>query len=158
MPLSDFGFWNPGISIAAGALQQLPHPIKSLQINDKWDFKQMKIPLKDGISLAGHSYSGVRITASGDLAKDKAGTTVLTEILTFDAWSDFRSQMNRDSGDTPYEFFIYHDAGEPIYRKFKNVWPVNSSLGLGDDNNVVFVWSAEWVAEDTVVYTTAPGA
>jgi len=158
MPLSDRNLWKPALYINPD-LRRLPRPVTSLVVVDKWKFNESKVPLKDGVSISGHAFDGVRIRVSGSVGIDPAGTTVATEILMFDAYKDFRGYMDLDSTDTPYEFFIYHDTGGGgTYRKFKNVWPVNLSMDLGDDNNALFKWSAEWITEDPVIYTTAPGA
>ena len=158
MPLSDRNLWKPAIYVDA-TLRRLPRPVGSLSIIDGWRFNESEVPLKDGATISGHSYKAPRIRVSGQMAIDDTGSTKLTEIGMFDAWSTFRGYMNLDSTEAGYEFFVYHDTGGGgTYRKFKDVWPVSMNMDLGDDNNAVFTWSAEWVIEDHVIYTTAPGA
>lgn len=156
MPLSDYTKWNPGI-YKGGTFYQLPRPVQQLQIVDAWKFDESKIPLKDGVSISGHSLDGVRIRAGGSVSKDEDGDAVLTEIAMFDAYKDFRAVADLSSTDSAYEFIIYDD-GSSVYRKFKDVWPVNLSCEIGDDSASLFKWSGEWIAEDTTIYTTAPGS
>lgn len=158
MPLSDSNLWKPALYIDPN-LRRLLRPVTSLTVIDKWKFNESKVPLKDGVSISGHAFDGVRIRVSGSIGINSAGAIVATEIGMFDAYNTFRGYMDLSSNDSPYEFFIYHDTGGGgTYRKFKNVWPVSMSMDLGDDNEPLFKWSAEWITEDSTIYTTAPGA
>lgn len=142
-------------SIYVASLTEFPKPVTSLVLNDRWDMDIHKVPLNAGQFTEGRTKNGVSINISGFVGK-QAGTTKLTEEAMFGVLESLRTTL--DTVTSKFEFFVYHDTGTSTYRKFKDVVCQSFSCGLGDETRVPFSYSAELLAEDPVIYTTAPGA
>lgn len=148
--------WKPAIR-KGGTLTLLPRPVTLLKPHDSWDMRDSKVPLKDGSIVTGHSFNAVEIEIAGMLAID-GSVADLTEQEMFTHYESMRNLLNINSDAQKYEFFIYHDAGTGVYRKYKQCSARDLVLSFGDDDHVVFTYSATIIADDPTIYTTAPGA
>lgn len=149
--------WKPAIWDGS-ALFQLPRPIEQLTVRNGWDVRESKVPLKDGGSSIGHSRNAVEIQVAGWHTIDE-GTAKFTEETQFALYEELVGvlDVSSDASDR-YEFFLYHDSGSATYRKYKNCWTRSFSSDFGDQARVQFPYSITIVADDPVIYTTAPGS
>lgn len=147
--------WKPAIW-KGGSLTLLPRPVTALRPHDTWDMRDSKVPLKDGSVTTGHSFNAVEIEIAGKMAI-QSSVANLPEQEMFTHYESLRNLLNINDDSQKYEFFIYHDAGSGIYRKYKSCSCRDLALGFGDDDRVVFTYQATIIADDPVVYSTSPG-
>ena len=140
-----------------GAVTEMPKPTPQVTIGDSWDSRQSKVPLADGITFDGLSRNGTEIRVSGQFGLDTSGTYLGEENM-FARYETIRTKIDISADSDKYEFFLFHDTVEPLYRKFKSCVTRSLDLSLGDDDRIAFVYNLVIVAEDPVIYSTAPGA
>ena len=145
--------WQTG---DGSTVTELPKPIVDFSIADGWDIRKSKVPLADGETYDGHSINGPIIAVQGSIGRDTSGKYIDEETM-FDRYLIIRSKLDISSSSEKYEFFIYHDVGSATYQKFKSCSTRSFELFLGDDDNKLFEYSLSVIAEDPVIYTTAPG-
>jgi hypothetical protein len=148
--------WNPGI-YRSGAFWPLPRPILSLKVTDEWDVDRQKPIKSDGEQVTGHSMKGVMIEVSGCI-NIQSGSAQLDETSQWAMYKTFRSKVDVSQDSDKYEFFIYYDSGGGIYEKYKSVSCLNLTVELGDDERIKFPYSAQFIADNTTIYTTAGGS
>ncbi|MFG0333627.1 MAG: hypothetical protein ACF8TS_09725 [Maioricimonas sp. JB049] len=136
-----------------GTLYELPRPIRSLRIQDEWDFQRFKVPLVAGDLTVGSSREGVDIIVSGQIGS-QSGELRLTEADMFTELEALRSALNQAADDDPYEFFLYHDPGDATYRSFRDCTTVRFEYDLS--NQALFTYSAVIHAGDPMIYAEAP--
>ena len=148
--------WRPMIYNAT-VLTPLPRPILSLDIIDKWDYQESKVPKRAGSRVAGHSRGPRRIEVVGELAIDD-GTPAISEddqialLAKLDLAVDIEGQER-------YEFFIYHKSTSPTsYRKFKSCYTDSLKVSLGDEHRSPMSYSLTILTENPTLYATAEGA
>lgn len=136
-----------------GTLYELPRPIRSLRIQDEWDFTRFKVPLVDGDLTVGRSRDGVDIVIAGQIGS-QAGTLRLTEAEMFAELEALRAALNPLPDDEPYEFFVYHDPSAGTYRSFRRCSTVRFEYDLS--NHALFEYSAVIHADDPTIFHDAP--
>ncbi|QDU41031.1 hypothetical protein Mal4_53960 [Maioricimonas rarisocia] len=134
-------------------LYELPRPIRSLRIQDEWDFQRFKVPLVDGDLTVGSSRDGVDIIVSGQIGS-QSGELRLTEADMFSELEALRTALDRSAGDAPYHFFLYHDPGAETYRSFRECTTVRFEYDLS--KQALFAYSAVIHAGDPTIYSDAP--
>lgn len=147
--------WKPAI-YKSSTLTLLPRPVHTLDIMDKWEFEESKVPKRDGCRMAGHSRGPRRIEVTGELGSHN-GTPTISEDDQLAAMALLDAAIDID-GETRFEFFIYHDTVGPSYRKYKNCAPDAMKWSLGDENRSPMAYTLSIIAEDPALYPTAPGA
>ena len=133
--------------------QELPRPILRFRVQDAWDYKQFKVPLKDGDTLVGQSQQGIDISIEGQIGS-QSGALKLSEAEMFDALENLRAALNVDGTDGKYDLFLYHDASSATYRKFQACTTVRFEYDLSE--KAIFTYSVTIHAEDPGIYSTAP--
>lgn len=146
--------WQTG---DGSTVTELPKPIVDFSIADGWDMRKSKVPLADGESYDGHSQNGAIISVQGSLGLDASGTYIGEQAM-FQRYIVIRDKIDISAEGDKYEFFIFHDTVEPLYRKFKDCSTRSFEAFLGDDDHTLFEYNLIVIAEDPVIYTTAPGA
>jgi hypothetical protein len=136
-----------------GELYELPRPVTTLRLLDAWDAERMKVPLRDGDLLAGHSRQGVDIAIEGQIAS-QAGTLRLTEEEMFLELDELRTRLNVAAGESPYEFFLYHDPATETFRSFRNCSTVRFEYDLSDAR--LFTYAITLHAADPVIHEEPP--
>lgn len=135
----------------------LPRPLPSVRVQLAWDHEKKKAIRKDGEQISGVSRNALEIQISGLLAIDTDTPRIYEEDM-FALWSSLVTNMDVDN-NTKFELFLYYrTTGTPYYRKFKRVSPASLTFDMGDQARVPFQYTATFLAEDPVIYTTAPGA
>ena len=127
----------------------------SLRVRDSWDFQTFKIPLADGNTVVGGSRHGVEIIVEGRFGS-QAGTLTLTEADMFEEIKNFRNALDVPVSSDTYSFFLYYDATQGIYRKFKSCSTIRFEFDLSDEK--LYSYSAVIHAADPNFYSTSPGA
>jgi hypothetical protein len=136
----------------------LPQPIIQLDPGWLWKQQEHKVPRVAGAVSYGLALESVPISITGELAKNASGIT-LTEQEMWTELETLRGKLAAADDAEKLELFVYHDAsGGGTYRKFKQVRPVSLQASIGDDRNVVFGYQLVLMAENPVIYTTAPGS
>lgn len=136
-----------------GTLYELPRPIRSLRIQDQWDFTRFKVPLVDGDLTVGRSRDGVDIVIAGQIGS-QAGMLRLTEAEMFAELEALRAALHQSADDGPYELFVYHDASAGTYRSFRGCSTVRFEYDLS--NHALFDYSAVIHADDPTIYRDPP--
>lgn len=149
--------WKPAI-YRDSTLTWLPRPVEGFHLQNEWDKRDSKVPLKDGISTTGHSQNGRVITIRGNVGWNESGPLpdegdALTELEAILTLVDISADSEK------FELFIYHDAGSATYRKFKECSPQSFTYAIGEkqDERVSAPYDLVILAEDPVLYSTAPG-
>lgn len=135
------------------ALYELPRPVRTVRIQDAWDFEDFKVPLADGDSLVGRSQQGVDISLEGQCGT-QADALKSTEQEMFEELETLRSKLGVSSPGETYDLFLYHDDVSGLYRHFKSCTTVRFEYDLSDKH--LFTYTALVHAEDPVIYTTGP--
>ena len=146
--------WQSG---DGSTVTELPKPTPNVNIGDAWDMRTSKVPLADGLTFDGMSRNGTEIRVGGKFGLDTSGR-FLDEENMFGRYETVRAKIDVSSDAEKYEFFFFHDTGSATYRKFKSCVTRSMDLSLGDADRIVFIYNVVIVAEDPVIYTTAPGA
>lgn len=149
--------WNPGI-FKNGVFSALPTPAKVLNLSISWDAHRSKTPLADGITSTGQTLNEQRFNISGSLVKNAAKTKLFEDIDIVTAFENLKLLLNVDDDSDKYEFFILKDDGNSVYRKFKSCYAESLVFGYGDNDMHDPTYSADIVAENPLMFSTAPGA
>lgn len=150
--------WKPAI-YKGSTLTWLPRPVDTVRLTTEWDNRESKVPLKDGISTTGHSLNGRVITIGGKTGKNESGF-LCTDEDRMDELEAVLTLLDISADSEKFELFLYHDAGSGVYRKFKQCSPKSYGYAQGErqDERVHSPYELVIVAEDPVLYSTAPGA
>lgn len=150
--------WKPAI-YKDSTLTQLPRPISRVRLNLDWDRRESKVPLLDGLSTTGHSKNGRIITISGQFGWNADGP-LCDEGDSLDEAEVLIGLLDIATDSEKFELFLYHDASSAVYRKFKQCSPVSFGDAHGDtqEERVAGPYELVILAEDPVLYTTAPGS
>lgn len=135
-------------------LYELPRPVLEVRVQDGWDADQFKVPLRDGDERAGFSRQGVDISCAGQFGSSQ-GELATSEEAMFAAWTELRDVLSVGTSAEKYEFFLYFDAVNETYRKFKKCSTLRLECDLS--NKHLFEYALLVHAEDPVIYTTGPG-
>ena len=131
--------------------------------------QEHRIPLKTGGLDFGTTEGPVSITIAGETGHDPDGIITyygsdteenrrLWEAQMWNKLIAIRTLINAHTDDNPLELFFIYDTVGPQYIKFKSVVPRGFNFNLGDGVSTYFTYDAAFVANDTTIYTTAPGA
>lgn len=153
--------WNPAI-YSNGSMYFLPRPVLRFQVGDEWNVDRQKVPKKQGEQIVGHSKNAVKISVSGLFGViGPRGTSepelLISEGLMYPQYELLRARCDISSEATKFELFKYYDPYSGTYRKYKSVSVLNLSADLGDNDRITFPYSIDFIADDPVIYSTAPG-
>jgi hypothetical protein len=136
-----------------GVLYQLPRPVRSLRMQDSWDFAQFKVPLADGDAIEGRSQNGVDIAIEGECGT-QAGTLLADEAGMFGELEALRTALGVSTPEDAYELFLYHDAVAGTYRSFRECSTVRFDYDLSEPR--LFTYSILIHADNPQVFDEAP--
>lgn len=150
--------WKPAI-YKGSTLYELPRPVPALTIKDGWDMREAKVPLSDRTFVNGVSKNGVTIVVGGLIAiNGETGVQLCAETDRLAAYVEMRSALDVSDDTERFEFFVCHDAGTSYYKKFKSCVCKELTVDLGDESRTDWPYTLTILAEDPVLYSTAPGA
>ncbi len=112
-------------------LYELPRPVRSVRVQDSWDFAQFKVPLAAGDAVEGRSQNGVDIAIEGECGT-RAGTLLAGEQAMLDELEALRGALGVTSPESTYELFLYHDASTGTYRSFRDCSTVRFEYDLSE--------------------------
>lgn len=143
-----------------------PCPVVDLPIQFQWVGQDHRIPLKEGGQSYGYTAVSVPISISGEVGVDLDDSISHYEdqkLWEYEMWRKIiavKNLCNAQSDANPLELFLYYDAdiSDPFYIKFKDVRCRTFDLNIGDTAYTAFSYTATFIANDTTIYTTAPGA
>lgn len=122
--------FHPAI-VRDGTLIELPRPILVFRLHDSWDFMKLKVPLRDGDQVAGHSRSGVDIAVEGQIGSH-SGQLRLTEAEMLDSIETLRAALHVDGDDDTYTLAVFEDLQADHYRFFQNCTTNRFDVDLSD--------------------------
>jgi hypothetical protein len=137
-----------------GTLYELPRPVRSLRLQDGWDFAQFKVPLAAGDTIEGRSQNGVDIAIEGECGT-QAGALLPDETAMFAELEALRSALGVETPEEVYELFIFHDATSGTYRSFRDCSTVRFEYDLSEP--WLFTYSILIHAANPQVFDEAPG-
>lgn len=137
------------------ALYELPRPVRSMRFEDGWDYEQLKVPLRDGDRLVGHSTQGVEITLEGEIGS-REGTLKLTEEEMLAEIFALREKLDVSNDSDKYSFIFYRDSTAGTYRRFKSCSTVRFEYDISSP--VLYTYSLTIHAEDSTLYQTNPAS
>jgi hypothetical protein len=154
--------WCPAIYHSSFGVYILPRPV--ITLDPKWtqDSDPKKVPKLAGGFTYGFSWNPVKIHVAGQF-NISAGTTPLVGSTESDKITELQSMVTKlsnviSSADAFYEFFMFYNSGTGVYLKFKSCWTEAFMPQLGDGDRTTWPYQIDIVANDPVLYTTAPGA
>jgi hypothetical protein len=136
-----------------GVLYELPRPVRSVRVQDSWDFAQFKVPLADGDAVEGRSQNGVDIAIEGECGT-QAGALLADEAAMFGELESLRTALGVATPEDEYELFLYHDAVAGTYRSFRKCSTVRFEYDLSEP--WLFNYSLLVHAADPEVFAVAP--
>lgn len=136
-----------------GTLYELPRPVRSVRVQDSWDFAQFKVPLAAGDSIEGRSLNGVDLSIEGECGT-QAGTLLSDEAAMFAELEALREALGVTTPEDAYELFLYHDAVAGTYRSFRECSTVRFEYDLSQP--WLFTYSVLIHAANPQVYDEAP--
>jgi len=134
-------------------LFELPRPVRVMRFQDGWDFEQLKVPLRDGDRLVGHSTQGVEITLEGEIGS-RSGDLKLTEEEMLNDIFSLRERLDVNSDSEKYSFIFYRDVSAGTYRRFKSCSTVQFDYDMSSP--VIHTYSLRIHAEDSRLYQSDP--
>ncbi|MAT14604.1 MAG: hypothetical protein CMJ46_04965 [Planctomyces sp.] len=146
--------FRPGI-YRGGELYELPRPVRSVRLQEGWDFEQFKVPLRDGDKVTGHSRRGVEILLEGEVGS-QGGTLKISEAEMLETILELRALLDVDDDGSKYSLILYRDLEADVYRRFKKCTTVEFEYDLSQPQ--LFTYSLIVHAEDPVIYQTDPNA
>lgn len=160
--------WKPAIygPTTDGNLVVLPRPVEQFDPAWAWKMQEHEVPRKDGVEVYGNSYRALDISISGQFAilRDEwsfadSGLLIGEEDM-WAAVEEFRGYLDVRDRDEFLELFIYHDQSTTTYRKFKQVYPTDFTVKIGDNDQgfVTFKYNLSLKAENPAIFNSAPGA
>ncbi|MCA9040460.1 MAG: hypothetical protein KDA65_08945 [Planctomycetaceae bacterium] len=138
-----------------GALYELPRPVRSLRLQEGWDFEQFKVPLRDGDQLTGHSQRGVEILLEGEIGS-QGGELKLSEVEMLETLFELRDLLDVNGESSKYGLVLYRDVETAEYRRFKKCTTVEFEYDLSQPQ--LFTYSLVVHAEDPAIYQTDPAS
>ena len=121
-------------AIARGlTIVEFPHPVLVFRIRDAWDYEKMKVPLRDGDQIVGHSRQGVDIAIEGQIGQH-SGALKLSEpdmLATLDTLRD-ALDVNPISGT--YSLVLFDDDASADHRYFKTCTTTKFEFDLSNQH------------------------
>ncbi|QDU78984.1 hypothetical protein Pla110_06880 [Polystyrenella longa] len=136
-----------------GELYELPRPVRSVRLQEGWDFEQFKVPLRDGDQVTGHSQRGVEILLEGEV-DSQGGKLKVSEVDMLETILSLRGLLDVDGESSKYSLVLYRDVETDGYRRFKKCSTVEFEYDLSRPQ--LFTYSLIVHAEDPVIYLTDP--
>ena len=146
-------------SLPGTGVYMLPGPqLDPPELAGDFDAKTFKIPLAKGDRRHGISPNGLTISLKGYitvtyLQADNTPTVLLGEEQMWDESEKLKSRIDR-RGEMKYEFFLFFDETDSLYRKYKCCTTVNFTMMMDPH---AYTYSLTIHAEDPTQYTGAPG-
>lgn len=131
------------------ATVELPRPILVLRLQDSWDYMKLKVPLKDGDAVVGHSRTGVDIAIEGQIGS-QSGNLKINEADMFATLQSLRSVLHVSSEQTRYEFTLYQDAQTGFKRYFRDCTTVRFDYDLSTPH--LYSYAITIHASDPTIY------
>ena len=131
------------------ATTEFPQPVQVFRMMDTWDFEKMKVPLRDGDQIAGHSRQGVEIAIEGQIGKH-SGELKLTEPEMLLTLQTLREAFNVDSAADQYSLILFADEPSSDYRYFKSCTTTRFEFDLS--NQHLYSFAATIHAADPTLY------
>lgn len=141
--------FSPGIA-RQGIYTEFPHPILVCRFRDGWDFEKMKVPLKDGVDLTGHSRDGTHILIEGQIGSE-SGELRLTEPEMLTTLNSLRNRLNVSTSSKPFELVLFHDESTSDARYFKDCTTTRFECDLS--NQHLYSFAATIQAADPYLYS-----
>ena len=88
---------------------ELPRPVSSLRISDAWDFEKVKVPLRDGDTVSGHSRNGTDIRIEGQIGTH-GGQLQADELAMFDTLTALRTALHVGNGSETFILSLFNDG------------------------------------------------
>lgn len=137
------------------SLLELPHPILVFRIRDAWDFEKMKVPLRDGDQLAGHSREGTEIAIEGQIGQH-SGNLKLTEPDMLATLEVMREALTVNETVGSFSLVLFEDATNNDHRYFKSCTTTRFEFDLS--NQHLYSFNVMIHAADPHLYSGAlPG-
>lgn len=115
----------------AGTLVELPRPILVFRVHDSWDFMKLKVPLRDGDQVAGHSRDPVTIAIEGRIGSH-SGELRLTEAEMLETIDALREVLHVDDAEESYVLSVFEDAGTGQHRYFRECTTIRFDVDLSE--------------------------
>lgn len=141
--------FHPAIA-RAGIVTEFPHPILVFRIRDAWDFDKMKVPLRNGDQVVGHSKSGADIAIEGQIG-EHSGALKLSEPDMLTTLNTIRDALNVDAIVGSYSLLVFSDDTLDDHRFLKDCTTVKFEFDLS--NPMIYSFSALIHAADPALYS-----
>ncbi|MBT5018569.1 hypothetical protein OAF98_02080 [Planctomicrobium sp.] len=141
--------FHPGIA-RSGIIVEFPHPVLVFRIRDAWDFEKMKVPLRDGDQIVGHSKAGSDIAIEGQIGQH-SGSLKLSEPEMLTTLNTIRDALDVNSVDGSYSLVAFNDDAVDDHRYFKNCTTTKFEFDLSNPN--IYSFAAVIHAADPILYS-----
>jgi len=128
---------------------ELPRPIIVLRLQDSWDYMKLKVPLKDGDALVGHSRTGVDIAIEGQIGT-QSGHLKTSEADMFATLQSLRKALHVPSEEARYELTLYEDPNSGDKRYFRDCTTVKFDYDLSNPH--LYTYAVTIHASDPTIY------
>lgn len=140
--------FHPGIA-REGTIVEFPHPVLVFRIRDAWDFEKMKVPLRDGDQIVGHSKAGSDIAIEGQIGQH-SGSLKLSEPEMLTTLNTIRDALDVNSLNLNYSLVVFNDDAVDDHRYFKNCTTTKFEFDLSNSN--IYSFAAVIHAADPILY------
>lgn len=140
--------FHPAIA-RAGTVIEFPHPILVFRVRDAWDFDKMKVPLRDGDQVVGHSKAGADIAIEGQIGQH-SGALKLTEPEMLTTLSTIREALDVNATVGSYSLLLFSDSAVDDHRYLKSCTTTRFEFDLS--NPTIYSFAAVIHAADPVMH------
>ena len=143
--------FRPAIARPA-SLIEFPRPILTLRVLDSWDFETMKVPLRDGDQIKGHSRDGVAISLEGQIGSH-SGALKLSEPEMLATLDTIRDAVDVSQNSGQYSLILYEEPQSSQYRYFQSCTTSRFEFDLSVQN--LYTYAVTIHASDPEFYSGA---
>ncbi|QDT33629.1 hypothetical protein [Thalassoglobus polymorphus] len=141
--------FHPAI-VRGGTKVDLPRPILVFRVRDAWDFEKMKVPLRDGDQLTGHSRQGADIAIEGQIGQH-SGSLKVTEPEMLAVLETLRDTLSVNATAGTFSLVVFADESSTDHRYFKACTTTKFEFDLS--NQHLYSFSAMIHAADPHLYS-----